>query len=261
MFFISKQIWWFLSPLNLLLIFIIIGLFFKIINIKFLYKTFMLISLVFFIIVGFFPTGNILLSKLEKNYPELKIMPKAIDGILILGGPSSPSLTKQHNQVSFNEAGERLTESIKLINMYQPPIIIFSGGSGSTNPQSLPHTFVAKQFFTEMGIDINKIIFESKSNNTYENILFSKNLIKPTQSQKWLLVTSAFHMTRAINVAEKLGWQFIPYSVDFRTGTGSITFKPSFFNALNNFKSFDLATHEIFGLICYYLLGRTTRVI
>ena len=84
---------------------------------------------------------------------------------------------------------------------------------------------------------------------------------KPTKSQKWLLVTSAFHMTRAINVAEKLGWQFIPYSVDFRTGTGGIAFKPSFFNALNNFKSFDLATHEIFGLICYYLLGRTTRVI
>ena len=47
---------------------------------------------------------------------------------------------------------ERLTETIKLIKIYNPSKIIFSGGSGSLNPDALPHTFVAKKFFSEMGI-------------------------------------------------------------------------------------------------------------
>ena len=111
-----------------------------------------------------------------------------------------------------------------------------------------------------MGMDIEKFIFESNSRNTFENILFSKKLANPKVDEKWVIITSSFHMTRAINIAEKLKWNLIPYPVDFRTQKNRIEFKPSLFNLLSNFNSFDLALHELVGLISYYYLDRTNKI-
>ena len=79
MFFLSKLIWVFLSPLNLLLIFLGLGYFFKIIKLKLVSSVFFIISLLFFIIVGIFPTGSFFLSELESKYPAMSNMPKEID--------------------------------------------------------------------------------------------------------------------------------------------------------------------------------------
>ena len=260
MFLLSKLIWIVLSPLNLLIIILFIGFLFQLMKTQLISRMFYLIALLFFITVGIFPTGKFLLSNLESKYPALNIMPNKIDGILILGGPTNPSLTHIHNQVSFNDAGERLTEAIKLIKIYHSSKIIFSGGSGSLEQNILTHSYVAKKFFLEMGIDINRIIFESKSNNTFENFLFSKKLINPKSNEKWLLITSSFHMTRAMNIAEKMEWEFIPYHVDFRTGNKKIKLIPSFTKILQNFNTFNLVSHEIVGLISYYFLGRTGKI-
>ena len=258
MYFISKFIWYLLSALNFFLFLIIFIFVFKLLNKKKLSKIFFLFSFFFFIIIGVFPLGSFLLFKLEQNYQTLSIIPNDIDGIIILGGPSSSSLTRQHNQVSFNEAGERLTESVKIINKYNPEKIIFSGGSQKQTFND-SHSYVAKKFFSEMGIDVSKINFEFKSRNTYENILFSKQIAHPKNNEKWLIITSSFHMKRTMNIAEKLEWNLIPYPVDFRTGK-YFSFKPSFVNFLENFNTFNLASHEFFGLISYYILGRTSKI-
>jgi uncharacterized SAM-binding protein YcdF (DUF218 family) len=257
MYFISKFIWHLLTPLNFLIILIIFGFFLKILNKRMLSKIFFSFSFFFFIIVGVFPLGNFLLFKLEQNYQTLSTIPNDIDGILILGGPSSNSLTRQHDQVSFNEAGERLTEAIKIIRNFSPNKIIFSGGSyGQTFENS--HAYVAKKFFSEIGIDVNNFYFEYQSRNTYENILFSKKIANPVKDEKWLIITSSFHMKRTIQVAEKLEWDLIPYPVDFRTGK-YFSFKPSFVNFLENFNAYNLAAHEFVGLFSYYILGRTNK--
>ena len=62
-------------------------------------------------------------------------------------------------------------------------------------------------------------------------------------------------MKRSISVAKKINWEFIPYPVDFRTGVKKVNFLPSFYKSLDNFNSFDLAFHEIFGLGSYYILA------
>ena len=66
-------------------------------------------------------------------------------------------------------------------------------------------------------MDTQRIIFENTSRNTYENILFSKDIVNPTKNENWLLITSAFHMKRAILVGKRHEWNFIPYAVDFKT--------------------------------------------
>ena len=258
MYFISKFIWVIFAPLNFLVILLVIGFLFNLIGKKIFSKIIYIFSLLFFILVGIFPTGNLLLFKLEQYYQPPSIIPNYIDGVLILGGPSSAKLTIDYNQVSFNEAGERLIESIKIIKNNNPKKIIFSGGSIKQTFNN-SHAYVANKFYSEMGIDISQITFEFKSRNTYENILFSKKIAQPKKDEIWLIITSSFHMRRAMNISKKLEWKFIAYPVDFRTGKELISLKPNF-NLLENFNSFNLASHEIVGLISYFILGRSSKI-
>ena len=118
MFSISKNIWLVLGPINFLVILICIALFLRLIKKDFWSNIFFMISVVFFIVIAFLPTGSYLLYKLESPYQSQKNLEVKIDGLLILGGPSSPGLSSFHQQVSFNEAGERLTESVKVIKNF-----------------------------------------------------------------------------------------------------------------------------------------------
>ena len=117
---------------------------------------------------------------------------------------------------------------------------------------------MAREFFEQLGVDTSKIIFESKSRNTYENILYSKQIVNPVSNENWLVVTSAFHMTRVINIGEKLNWMFIPYAVDFNSSR-IFSWKLSL-NFLGNINKLQLASHEWLGLITYYLMGRTSKI-
>ena len=105
---------------------------------------------------------------------------------------------------------------------------------------------------------MDNIIYENNSRNTYENILFSKKIVNPKINEKWVIVTSAHHMQRALNIAEKLEWRLIPYAVDFRISK-KFYWKPKV-NFLNNIITFQMASHEWLGLIAYYWMGRSSKI-
>ena len=73
-----------------------------------------------------------------------------------------------------------------------------------------------KSFYKNIGIEIDQIIFEDQSRNTYENIIYSKKIANPKINENWLLITSASHMKRALLIADKNNWDLIPYAVDFK---------------------------------------------
>ena len=106
--------------------------------------------------------------------------------------------------------------------------------------------------------DLYHFYFEEKSRNTYENIIYSKQKIKPKKDEKWLLITSAFHLTRALNVAERHDWILIPYATDYQERK-EFKWKISF-NFLSNLSKFQHSTHEWVGLIAYYFMGRTSKI-
>ena len=81
---------------------------------------------------------------------------------------------------------------------------------------------VAKRLFKEQGLDTSRIIFERESRNTWENAVFTKNLVKPKVGEKWVLITTAWHMPRSMGVFCKLEWDVIPYPVDYQTKPGHL---------------------------------------
>ena len=256
-FYLSKIFWIFFNPINILVILLIIGIFFQLINKK-IYKKIYLINLILFILIVFLPTGTYMLWKLESKYPKPKIMNNKIDGILILGAGIDEFKTYQHQQVILNDRIERITESAKLIKKFPNAKIIFSGGNGTFSKPKIEASELAKNFYKQMGVKTDKIIFENKSRNTYENLVFSKSFINNTKEEKWLLVTSAYHMKRAISVAKKLNLDFIPYPVDFMLNKNfnwKFWYHKIYF--LNNMKDFQLASHEYIGLFAYYLTKKS----
>ena len=259
-FFLSKALWFFFNPINILLFLLLIGIIFHFFNKKKLYKIINIITLILFILIVILPTGPYLFWKLENSYSIPRTFPHDIDGILILGGGVNEDLTYQHQQMSLNENVERLTESIDLMRRFPNAKIVFSGGVATLSKQKLTGIDVAKMFYNRMGVDINRIIFENKSRNTYENFAFSKKFIDNKNNEKWLLVTSAFHMKRVMNVAEKLKLNFISYPVDFSIGK-NFSLEPWYAqNYPTNMNHFQIAMHEYVGLIAYYIAGKSSKI-
>jgi len=264
-FLISKVLWGYFNPINILLFLLFIGVVFNFFNKTKLYKTINFITLILFILIIILPNGTYLLWKLENSYSKPEILPSKIDGIFILGGGTNELLTHQHDQMNLNESVERLTESAELIKKFPNAKIVYSGGTPTLSKSKPKFTGVdvAKMFYTRLGIDVNNIIFEDESRNTYENFLLSKKFIENPNNEKWLLVTSAFHMKRAMSVAEKLELNFIPYPVDFisrKNYPWMRLYLTSGGGFLANMNNFHLAAHEYVGIVVYYLTKKGKKI-
>ena len=72
------------------------------------------------------------------------------------------------------------------------------------------------------------------------------------------MITSAFHLKRAISVGEKLGWELIPYATDYKLPK-KFKWKLSF-DFFNNLGSLQHSSHEWVGIIAYYFMGRSSKI-
>lgn len=144
-----------------------------------------------------------------------------------------------------------MVEAAKLARSFPHLPLIFCGGGKIEDGTS--EVSVARKFFRDAGIDLARIRFDDKSYNTYSNALEARKLIKDHEIAPWLLVTSAFHMPRAVGAFRTAGVVFHPYPVDYRTGlVPHLLARP---NAGQNFAQLDYAIHEWVGLLAYYMRG------
>lgn len=111
----------------------------------------------------------------------------------------------------------------------------------------------AEVFFNQMGVPAQRIKYESASRTTYENALLTAQLPGVDISQRWLLVTSAWHMPRAMATFAKAGWNVAAYPVDFRTGLATPWTTYSIKDGARNWQ---LALHELLGIVAYRITGR-----
>ena len=137
--------------------------------------------------------------------------------------------------------------------------IVFTGGSGSLFIADNPEASVAKKHLVELGVDPARVTLETRSRNTDENARFTAALVHPKPGQRWFLVTSAFHMPRAMGLFEKAGFDVVPYPVAFRTTKSEALPLFTFGGAADNFRFFETALREWVGLVMYRATGRTDR--
>jgi uncharacterized SAM-binding protein YcdF (DUF218 family) len=216
-------------------------------------------SLFVLAILGLSPVGNALTIPLEQRFPPWDASGGAPVGIVVLGGAVTADVSGARGQVALNEAAERMTEAVALARKYPQARIIFSGGIGELFTTGPPEAEVALRLFEELGVARERIVSEDRSRNTVENAEFSKALAMPQPGQRWLLVTSAYHMPRAMGVFRKAGFAVEAFPVDFRT-RGPEDFLRAFGTMGDGLRRTDTAAREWVGLVIYWLTGRSSAL-
>jgi uncharacterized SAM-binding protein YcdF (DUF218 family) len=256
-FVVSKIFWMIASPINLLLFAALVGALLCYTSHKRFGRALALTAILILFAAATLPLGMVLIEPLENRFPGPPPNLPAPDGIIVLGGAIDDFTSAARGQVVFDEGGERLTEAVILAKRYPEARIVYTGGTASFVPGA-PSTeaLQARKLMAQMGVAPDRITIEDKSRNTEENARFTKAIVDPQPSQRWIIVTSAFHMTRAMGVFEKAGFRPIAYPVSFYTiGRWPDDLRLSFWPG-RNLRIFELALHEWIGLAAYRASGR-----
>ncbi|MAE86419.1 MAG: hypothetical protein CMB80_27035 [Flammeovirgaceae bacterium] len=196
---------------------------------------------------------NLAMSKLEWTPKTKDEIPLVHTGI-VLGG--MVEFKDQTELINFNGSVERIEEAI---NLYQEGLIgqiILSGGSGSLLDPDHLESLVLKDFILARGVKKRDLILDHKSRNTYQNAVESKKILDSLEisDQPILLITSAFHMKRAVRCFNKQGIENIPFPVDYKSDEldWSLGWIVPSANAL---VSWQLMIKEFAGTLMYRITG------
>ena len=219
-------------------------------------------------VCGFTPLGTLLLHPLEDRFafPNMDQVSQPA-GIIVLGGALALGPTTEISEHSFvgfialGSSGARATEGLALAIRFPDARLIFSGGSGDLTGNGVPEGDIAQVFYSRLGLPKSRLTIERRSKNTIENANFSKSLLDPKIGDRWILVTSASHMPRAVGVFRKAGFSIIPYPVDYHTKRVDSELTDSMLSPIANLSKLDIATKEWIGLLVYWLTGKTDELL
>jgi len=260
MFFIlSKVLGFFAIPSNLAIMLGLLGVLLLATRRPRIGRLLMVASLIALAVIGLSPLGNALIIPLEQRFPPWDDTRGPPDGIVVLGGAITPDVSAARNDVALNEAAERITAAVALARRYPDARIIYSGGTGALIYREGSEAASAVHMFESLGIPHARIIAEEQSRNTVENAVFSLLLAMPQPGERWLLVTSGFHMPRAMGVFRQAGFPVEAYPIDWRTRGPQDALRP--FSTLGSgLERADTAVREWVGLLVYWLTGRSAAL-
>ena len=256
-FFASKIFWMIASPINLLLLVALIGVLLCFGRRVRLGRGLALGAILILAVVATLPVGKLLIAPLEDRFPLPPPDLPSPEGIIVLGGAIDSEVSEARGETVFDEGGERLTEAVVLAKRYPQARVVYTSGSSSFVGETSTEAMRARTFMSQMGIAPERVTIEDKSRNTDENARFTAAIVHPQPSQRWIIVTSAFHMPRSMGIFEKAGFHPIAYPVAFRTrGRWPDDLRLSF-EPVRNLRIFEIAIHEWIGLAAYWVSGRS----
>ncbi|MCP1540888.1 UNVERIFIED_ORG: uncharacterized SAM-binding protein YcdF (DUF218 family) [Methylorubrum zatmanii] len=208
---------------------------------------------------GLSPLSAWTLAPLENRFPNFIDDGTPVTGIVVLGGTVEADTSIGRDQITVNEAGERAIALADLARRYPQARLVFSGGAGSTREDAVSEAEIVSRYADTLGVPRNRLILEQQSRNTHENAVFSARMVQPKPGERWLLVTSAWHMPRSMGCFRKAGFDVTAYPVDYRTNWPRDAYRLASF-ASTGLGELDIGVKEWIGMIAYRLTGYTDAV-
>nr|WP_306267851.1 YdcF family protein [Pararhizobium sp. IMCC3301] len=167
------------------------------------------------IAIGVFPVGNLVLNPLERSYPANPKIEQAT-GILVLGGAEGDAPEHAPSMAQVNQAGDRLIAAMHLARRFPEALVLYSGGKVAITPAAQGTFEVGPDILRQLGLPEDRLIVEGRSRTTAENAVLSR-VMAPDAAGAWVLVTSAYHMPRALGSFCAAGWRnLLPFPTDYR---------------------------------------------
>jgi uncharacterized SAM-binding protein YcdF (DUF218 family) len=189
--------------------------------------------------------GDALIRSLENNYEQ----PDNITGdvIVVLGGGATsgtPDIDGEGNLLG--SAANRLLTGVRLHRLDGLPVL-FSGGQVFSDSGNEADT--AKRQLLGLGIPEADILTENQSLNTEQNAVNTAALMKELGLRQPILVTSAFHMSRAMAQFHEAGLDPLAYPTDYTSSRGTALYPGKFAPSGSAMQSTGLALKEYLGLL------------
>jgi uncharacterized SAM-binding protein YcdF (DUF218 family) len=217
------------------------------------------VSIALLLLFGYSPISNVMLLSLSERFPAWQAHGPAPDGIIVLGGAIDPDISIVRGSVQMGDAAERIFAMLQLARQFPQARIVFTGGSANLIADAVPEAPIAGQVLDSFGVARDRIVLESRSRTTDENATLTRDIVMPMPGQRWLLVTSAFHMPRSVGVFRAAGFEVEAYPVDWRSRGWVDAMNP--FNMLSSgLVRADVAAHEWTGLLIYWLTGKSKEL-
>jgi uncharacterized SAM-binding protein YcdF (DUF218 family) len=257
-FILSKTVGVLLLPTNFLIVLALAGVVLSLTRFARAGRRLMIAAIVLLALAAFSPLGNLLLYPLENRFPPWDPAQGAPDGIVVLGGSIDPDLSAAHDVPVIRGAPDRIVAAAALAQKYRNAKIVFTGGSSNLIADEAREADYALATLESLGVDKARLMMDRASRNTYENALFSKQLAAPKPGERWLLVTSAYHMPRSVALFRKAGFAVEPYPVDWHVGRDAVDVLAFTQFSTDGLVRTDIAVREWLGLVAYWVVGRTS---
>lgn len=256
-FYLSKIFWLFIQPLNLAIFLLLAGLLAAAFGRRRLAASGSALAFLILALSAWTSLGAMMLNPLEERFAKPPL-PEKVDGIVVLGGGFEGAINLVRGGYELNSGGDRMVETAILARRFPEARVVVSGGTGELSLDGEGDADTAPRLLSALGVSADRLILENKSRNTYENAVFTRQMVAPKPGETWLLVTSAFHMPRAKALFDKAGFPTIAWPVDYRTsgkeGIGLFRDNPA-----DSLQVTTMAIREWIGLAAYWLSGRIDR--
>jgi uncharacterized SAM-binding protein YcdF (DUF218 family) len=208
------------------------------------------------VVLSVFPLADPLLARVEQTY-SANSAPERVDGVIVLGGGGDLNVSRRWGRPELHEGGDRYVAALALARKYPEAVIVFTGGSGALRDglsTTKSESDLARELFAAHGILEPRLLIEGESRNTAENAQLSHDIVQPKIDTHWVLITSAFHMPRAMRSFETAGWpNLTAYPVDYRTAAFGDHIG---WNFGRNLRNLNIVIRELVGQFAYRIAAK-----
>jgi uncharacterized SAM-binding protein YcdF (DUF218 family) len=259
MFFVlSKLVWLIFSPVNFAILAALLAALLAFTRFARAARWIGLLSVTALVLMAFSPLPRAVIRPLEDRFTQQDAAKGPVAGIIVLGGAIGVS----RGDVVLNSSAARMIKAVELARLHPQAKVVFTGGSANLVSQiETTEADGARRLFEAIGLDPARLVLEDKSRNTRENATFTRRLVDPKPGERWLLVTSAWHMPRSMGVFRRAGFAVEAFPVDYWSkGTPDDFIRP-YSRPHRALETADNGFKEWVGLLAYWLAGYTDALL
>lgn len=214
------------------------------------------VALAGLLIAGMPAVGNGLLGRLEAAYPAVKIAEAGpADAVLVLGGILGPRVADGYLQ-NWADSVERFEGGVALVQAGRAPRLLFTGAQIEWEGRRETEGAILRRRAIERGVPPAAVEVTGQVENTADEARQTADYCRQHGLKRILLVTSAWHMPRAMRTFRRSGVEVVPFPVDFRRDPAKRTALVDFLPGAGGLQDAEIALRECYGMAFYAVLGR-----